>query len=109
MENKKFAKKTFVDCLAPPIRYDFRRENFRGWTQNHEIRESFLPRKFPAIQYVACVCVCVYVCVLHVISCVWVQHKLDEADEIKRKFAGDTRSDHIALLRAYNVCNSTHI
>ena len=26
------------------------RENFRGWLKNREIRKSFLPRKFPAIQ-----------------------------------------------------------
>ena len=35
-----------VACL------EFRGENFRGWRENHEIRESFLPRKFPAIRYV---------------------------------------------------------
>ena len=29
----------------------FRGENFRGWLKNREIRESFLPRKFPAIRY----------------------------------------------------------
>ena len=34
-----------VACL------EFRGENFRGWLKNREIRESFLPRKFPAIQY----------------------------------------------------------
>ena len=28
----------------------FRGENFRGWRKNREIRESFLPRKFPAIR-----------------------------------------------------------
>ena len=32
-----------VACL------EFRGENFRGWLKNREIRESFLPRKFPAI------------------------------------------------------------
>ena len=31
---------------------EFRGENFRGWLKNREIRESFLPRKFPAIRYV---------------------------------------------------------
>ena len=34
-----------VACL------EFRGENFRGWRKNHEIRESFLPRKFPTIRY----------------------------------------------------------
>ena len=36
-----------VACL------EFRGENFRGWLKNREIRESFLPRRFPAIRYVA--------------------------------------------------------
>ena len=31
------------------------------------------------------------------------QHKQEQADEVKKKFAGDSRSDHIALLRAYQV------
>ena len=31
-----------VACL------EFRGENFRGWLKNREIRENFLPRKFPA-------------------------------------------------------------
>ena len=35
-----------VACL------EFRGENFRGWRENREIRESFLPRKFPAIRYI---------------------------------------------------------
>ena len=34
-----------VACL------EFRGENFHGWLKNHEIRESFLPRKFPTIRY----------------------------------------------------------
>ena len=34
-----------VACL------EFRGENFYGWLKNREIRESFLPRKFPAIRY----------------------------------------------------------
>ena len=34
-----------VACL------EFRGENFRRWLKNREIRESFLPRKFPAIRY----------------------------------------------------------
>ena len=34
-----------VACL------EFRGENFRGWRKNREIRESFLPQKFPAIRY----------------------------------------------------------
>ena len=33
-----------VACL------EFRGENFRGWRKNREIRENFLPRKFPAIR-----------------------------------------------------------
>ena len=35
-----------VACL------EFRGENFRGWRENREIRENFLPRKFPAIRYI---------------------------------------------------------
>ena len=31
------------------------------------------------------------------------QHKQEEADACKRRFAGDSRSDHIALLRAFEV------
>ena len=31
------------------------------------------------------------------------QHKQEEADEVKRKLAEESRSDHIALLRAYEV------
>ena len=38
-----------VACL------EFRGENFRGRRKNCEIRESFLPRKFPAIRYLVCV------------------------------------------------------
>ena len=34
---------------------EFRGENFRGWRKNREIRESFLPQKFPAIRY-TCIC-----------------------------------------------------
>ena len=34
-----------VACL------EFRGENFHGWLKNREIRENFLPRKFPAIRY----------------------------------------------------------
>ena len=33
-----------VACL------EFRGENFHGWLKNRESRESFLPRKFPAIR-----------------------------------------------------------
>ena len=29
----------------------FRGENFHEWHKMHEIRESFLPQKFPAIRY----------------------------------------------------------
>ena len=29
---------------------EFCGENFRGWLKNRKIRESFLPRKFPAIR-----------------------------------------------------------
>ena len=35
-----------VACL------EVRGENFRGWLKNREIRESFLPQKFPAIRYI---------------------------------------------------------
>ena len=31
------------------------------------------------------------------------QHKQEEADEVKRKLAEESRSDHIALLRAFEV------
>ena len=31
----------------------FRGENFHEWHQIREIRESFLPQKFPAIRYIA--------------------------------------------------------
>ena len=31
----------------------FHGENFHGWLSNFEIRKSFLPRKFPAIRYIA--------------------------------------------------------
>ena len=39
-----------VACL------EFRGENFRGWRKNCEIRESFLSRKFPTIQYTTYSC-----------------------------------------------------
>ena len=39
-----------VACL------EFRGENFCGWLKNREIRESFLPRKFPDIRYLAFQC-----------------------------------------------------
>ena len=32
------------------------------------------------------------------------QSKQKEADEVKKRFAGEYRSDHIALLRAFRVC-----
>ena len=35
--------------------------------------------------------------------CIVLQHKQEEADEVKRKLAEESRSDHIALLRAYEV------
>ena len=31
------------------------------------------------------------------------QHKQEEADEMKRKLAEESRSDHVALLRAFEV------
>lgn len=34
------------------------------------------------------------------------QHKQQEADALKKRLAGNTRSDHIALLRAYQVSYS---
>ena len=34
---------------------------------------------------------------------IFIQSKQQEADEVKKAFAGDSRSDHIALLRAYEV------
>ena len=33
----------------------------------------------------------------------YMQNKQEEADEVKRRFAGKSRSDHIALLNAYKV------
>ena len=33
----------------------------------------------------------------------FMQSKQKEADVVKKEFAGDSRSDHIALLRAYEV------
>ena len=36
------------------------------------------------------------------IICVF-QHKQEEADEVKRKLSEESRSDHIALLRAFEV------
>ena len=42
---------------------------------------------------------CCYCCCVVVL----LQHKQEEADEVKRKFAEETRSDHIALLRAFEV------
>ena len=44
-----------VACLV------FRGEKFRGWLKNREIRESFLPRKFPAIRYYAPINVNVFI------------------------------------------------
>ena len=49
-----FCRENFHRMLKPNIgKYGkprFRGENFRGWISNHEICESFLPRKFSAIQ-----------------------------------------------------------
>ncbi len=36
------------------------------------------------------------------------QHKQEEADAVKRRFAGDTRSDHLALLGAFQVRMNTY-
>ena len=41
--------------------------------------------------------------------CIFAQGKQEEADEVKRKFAGDSRSDHIALLNAYKVHIFLHL
>ena len=41
--------------------------------------------------------------------CMFAQGKQEEADEVKRKFAGDSRSDHIALLNAYKVHVFLHV
>ena len=38
-------------CIMGVACLEFRGENFRRWLKNREIRESFLPRKFPAIRY----------------------------------------------------------
>ena len=45
LRNVKTGRIMGVACL------EFCGENFRGWRKNHEIRESFLPRKFPTIRY----------------------------------------------------------
>ena len=37
-------------CIMGVACLEFRGENFRGWLKNHEIHESFLPRKFRAIR-----------------------------------------------------------
>ena len=37
------------------------------------------------------------------------QHKQEEADEMKRRFAEETRSDHIALLRAFEVLHAHNL
>ena len=39
-------------CIMGVACLEFRGENFRGWLKNREIRESFLPRKFPAVRYI---------------------------------------------------------
>ena len=49
------------------------------------------------------VCVCVCVCVVVCVTVCVLQHKQEEADEVKRRFAQESRSDHIALLKAYEV------
>ena len=46
LQNVKTCRVMSVICLK------FHGENFHGWLKNHKIRESFLPRKFSAIQYV---------------------------------------------------------
>ena len=45
LRNVKTGRIMGVACL------EFHGENFRGWLKNCEIRESFLPRKFPTIRY----------------------------------------------------------
>ena len=49
-----FAEKTSRNVKAGRIMgvacLEFRGENFCGWLKNREIRESFLPRKFPTIR-----------------------------------------------------------
>ena len=42
-------------------------------------------------------------CGVEIICLCCMQHKQEEADEVKRRFAEDSRSDHIALLRAFEV------
>ena len=39
--------------MCIPITIEFHGENFLGWLKNHEIRENFLLREFPAIRYYA--------------------------------------------------------
>ena len=50
-----FRRENFHAMLKPIIGWystpKFRRENFRGWFQNHKIRECFLLWKFCTIQY----------------------------------------------------------
>ena len=43
---------TPTSAVSNCLKIDFRGENFRESPQKHEIRESFLPRKKPAIRYI---------------------------------------------------------
>ncbi len=54
----------------------------------HGMRASNCPTLF--VSLVVCVCVNV-------------QNKQEEADAVKKRFAGDSQSDHIALLNAFKV------
>jgi hypothetical protein len=61
------------------------------------------------VRVCACVCVCVWLCAAVVSRDPFVLplDKKQAADEAKRSFAGGTCSDHLALLRAYQVWRET--
>ena len=52
ISRRKLSRNVRTGCITGVTCLEFRGENFRGWLKNHEIRESFLPRKFPAIRYI---------------------------------------------------------
>ena len=50
ISRRKFSRNVKTGRIVGVASLEFRGENFRGWRENREIRESFLPRKFPAIR-----------------------------------------------------------
>ena len=43
----------------------------------------------------------IYLSIYLLYSSSLLQHKQEQADEVKKKFSGDSESDHIAFLRAF--------